>query len=554
MRRFVPALATGACALGFLFPDAAAAQHWALWADTSNGLRSATYPVLAIAPTPRRDIYFSFMVPIAGSTGLVYRARMDDPARRFTAMPGFALPTPAAGMGYYNVYAMVTTRGGDPVVGLNANGRSDNADPLLMTWDERAGQWFRPTVTPANASCTHAIYRLDRAPNGDIWAVCQWRGAFVSTDDGRSFAYLDVNALLHTRHPRYFPTRAGGVDYLGALFGLAVAPDGTVYVGSETGGLVQTSDRGATWSPVDDDYTNPMSGLARATNSGDDYGVGVMRDGRVVFQGYPGDGPYPPEDAKRLYLVDRAARTVTVARGIPDYFLGGRLQFASVPGGIFFHSNHDTVNPMTGAPQPGGIFRSTHGVDWEPANEGIDESLRVPGMNVWVDGNGRGASGGFALDGDDLYTVSASGKIFRWVAPGAAPADAGVDVTVAVDVPSDVVDATSTVEDASRMTDDGPDDVVTSDAHDAPSRADTPSTLDRVSTESPPGCACRANSDRRTTRRPLALLALFTLAWAARRRRARRGVTTRAPSGATDTRAERARSDTSRCPGRGSRA
>lgn len=403
------------------------AQSFTMWADTRNGLTAGTYPVLAIAPAPRGDIYYSTLLGgNSGSMGTVWRAKLNDPARAFTRMPGFPLPTPAAGSSFVNVFTMTTNQNGEPIVGLSANGRSDNVDPLIMTWDAAAGRWFAPPITPAGSGCAHNLYRVDRGPNGDIWAICQWHGAYRSADAGRSFQYVDVSALLHITHPGYFPTRAAGVNDLGALYSLGFNSAGTVFIGTETGGMVYSPDNGATWHPVDYQSTDPMSSMARVTNEGNVYGIGVALDGRLVMQGTPGTAPNPAADPTRLYAIDPVLHTVTLAKGIPDYWLGGRLQIVTLPSGaMFLHSNHDTVGTMTGTPQLGGILTSQNGIDWTAMNLGINETSMIPNTTQWIDANGRGATGGFAVDGTDLYTATTNGKIFRLSTGPASAVDAG---------------------------------------------------------------------------------------------------------------------------------
>ena len=474
----------------------ARAQHWEHWA---TGLTPGVYPTLAIAPSPARDVYYSFLLPATG-TGRVWRARIDSATPTFTLMPSFPLPTPTAGMTAPNVNSITTNRRGEAVVGLTIP-RSDNTDPLIVTWDETAGHWFTPPLRPATSVCAHSIYRVDRAPNGDLWAICQWHGAYRSTDDGRSFDYVDISALLHVSTPSYFPTRAANIDYLGAIYSIAFDVLGTIYVGTETGGEVMSSDGGATWHPLDSDSANPMSTMARATNSGDDYGTGVTVDGRVVFTGTPGLGAYPPGDPTRLYVVDRAAHSVTVARGIPDYWLGGRTQFATLRSGeMFFHSNHDTVGRTTGTPQIGGIMMSTNGVDWSPMNTGIDEVSAIPGMGIWVDGNGRGASGGFALDANTLYTVTQRGNVYRFVPAGTTTADAGTDAAMASDAGASIDTAVSldvgAAIDASMAIDTGlPLDAAAVDA--ATTRDASTSRSDAGAAQSSlGGCACRTAGPR----------------------------------------------------------
>ena len=401
----------------------ALAESWAVWADSSNGVLPRTFPALAISP--QRDIFFTYLAPQPDHNGVVYRAHLDDPGRTFTAMPSFPLPTPAPGKPYDNVFTMTTTAQGEPVVGLSANGLSNNTEPMLMTWDKTAGHWLAPTITPASAVCAHNLFTLDRAPNGDLWAGCQWHGAYHSTDDGRTFQYVDVSALVAVSTPGYFPTRSNGASSLGALYGLTLGPDGSIYVGTESGGVVYSSDRGASFHPLDRNANDPMSPMARATNMGNVAGLGVTPDGRVLAQGVPGLAPYPQGDTSRLYVFDTVARTTTVGVGFPAYFLGGQTvaQIVTLPSGrMFLHTGHDTVDPTTGTPTLGGIMASTDGVSWAPENTGIDEVFKISGNNGWVDGNGKGTRRPFAIADNTLYTVTKTGKIYALGAVGGADA------------------------------------------------------------------------------------------------------------------------------------
>src|SRR5689334_10785753 len=93
------------------------AGDWELWADAGNGVPAASHPKLAISA--EREIFISYLAPQMDATGVVYRASLDDPARQFTAMPDFPLPTPPMGMPYYNVFSMTTNARGEPVLGLS---------------------------------------------------------------------------------------------------------------------------------------------------------------------------------------------------------------------------------------------------------------------------------------------------------------------------------------------------------------------------------------------------------------------------------------------------
>lgn len=412
-------------ALG-LTPCPALAASWTLWADDSNNVPPGNFPQIAIST--QRQIFLTRLFPQAGASGVVLRADLDDPAPQFVQMPGFPLPTPAPGKGYANVFCMTTNAQGEPIVGLSANGSSMNTEPMLMTWDEAGGKWFAPKINPPGEVCAHNMYILDRAPNGDIWAGCQWHGAYRSTDAGASFDYVDVSKLVGASTPGYYPTRASGAGDLGALYGLHIGPDDRVYFGTETGGVVYSTDRGKTFLPLDAAPNDPMSSMARATNSGNVGGLGVTPDGRILVQGADGVAPYPPPDGVHFYVFDPVAKTTTLATGFPDYFLGGQqvTQIVTMPSGqMFLHTNHMNVDPMTGTPTLGGIMTSDDGVSWTAFNTGIDEAFKLPNMNVWIDGNGQRLGRAFAVDGDDLYTVTENGKIYVLATDPQADTDGG---------------------------------------------------------------------------------------------------------------------------------
>jgi MYXO-CTERM domain-containing protein len=307
-----------------------------------------------------------------------------------------------------------------------------------MTWDRDAGAWLAADIVPADAVCNRTIARLERAPDGDLWATCQWHGAYRSTDDGRTFESIDLSAAVEASTPGHFPTRANGADDLGALFGLTIGPGGTIVVGSESGGVVHSTDGGDTWRPLDWAPDDPMSTMARATNMGNVAGVGVLPDGRVLAQGGDGNAPYPPPGAVGLYLFDLAAHTTTTATGFPDYILAGlssRQIVTTASGTLFLHTGRDRVDEMTGEPTFGGLARASDGLAWTLDNGGIDEIFQVPDMNTWIDGLGRANAHPFAVDGDDVYVAAKTGKIFFQATGGGAgtDTDGGSDTTDATD-------------------------------------------------------------------------------------------------------------------------
>lgn len=417
------------CTVALASMSATAHADWTLYADAANGVVSGINPSLAIAPN--REIFLAVLAPQFDAEGAVYRADLEDSPPVFTKMPAFKLPTPPQGIPYNNVGALITNALGEPVVGISTNGNWVNTEPMLYRWDEAAATWHASVISPKDAVCNHNIYKLARAPNGDLWATCQWHGAYRSTDDGQTFDYVDVSASVAAKVPGYFPTRANGAGDLGALYGLAIGADGNVYIGSESGGVVYSADDGATWAPLDWAPTDPMSTMAQATNLLNIAGVGVTADGRVLAQGANGNAPYPPDSPAGFFIFDPVAHTTTTGVGFPDYLLLG-LTVAQIPrmpsGQLFLHTGHDSVDKLTGEPAFGGIMTSMDGISWVQDNAGIDEVYMIPNMNMWIDGNGRADAHPFATDDGDIYTMTTSGKIFKQsTGPGGGDTTSGTD-------------------------------------------------------------------------------------------------------------------------------
>jgi MYXO-CTERM domain-containing protein len=406
----------------------ARADVWTLWAE---GLPSGVSPSIAVSA--EREIFYGFLAPQLDGEGTIYRASLDDPQRVFSAMPKYPLPAPQMATSYNNVMTLVINARGEPVVGLSINGNWINTDPLIMTWDRDAEQWLAAAIVPPEAVCSKNIYKAARAPNGDIWAICQWHGAYRSSGDGRTFNYVDVSKAVEASVPGYFPTVANGALDLGALFGIAIAADGMIVIGSESGGVVHSKDDGATWWPLDLDPSNPTSTMARAANMGNVSGIGVTLDGRVIAAGGDANGPYPPAETVGLHIFDLVARTTATATGIPDYYIGGHSvgQIVTLPSGVMFlNTGRDRVDEVTGEPMFGGLVRSTDGIAWQLANDGIDEIFKVANMELWVDGLGRANAHPFAVDGEDLYVVTKTGKIFvQSTGSGGETGDATGDAT-----------------------------------------------------------------------------------------------------------------------------
>jgi hypothetical protein len=362
---------------------------------------------------------------LTDTLGTVWSCDLLDVAQPCAKLPqtGLTLPPPKPGNSIANVFSMTTSEAGEPIVGLISAANGAPGAPKLFRYDAAQKQWVAPPIHVAGSNTPappppQAMYRLGRAPDGTIWGGGQWSGVYRSTDGGHSFSFLDESALVAKSAPGIFPTRSGSPND-GALYGLVIAADGTVYFGTETNGVVRTSDGGATWSLLDKDYLNPASGLAAATQAGNVAGVGLAPGGNVVIQGtISGVAPPGIDTGARLFLVNPATQTMEVATGFPDYFFSGQdvhTILTTASGLMIFNSGRNFTpagqttnygNPLTWAVDTGGVYASTDGRAWTLLNAGLTSA----GTFMFRSG---GPANPAAL-GDDVYLATTDGKIWRY--------------------------------------------------------------------------------------------------------------------------------------------
>ncbi|MDB5295052.1 MAG: hypothetical protein JWO31_1035 [Phycisphaerales bacterium] len=219
------------------------------------------------------------------------------------------------------------------------------------------------------------------------------------------------------------------------MYSVRVAPDGVVYAGTESAGVIRSADHGATWHPLDPDYADPNSPLGRVNNAGNVGGIGFTAGGKVVVQGQPGAGGSPPQDPSHVYLwlADPVAHTVATAGAFPAYFFGGQQvsQIVTDAAGTLFLHSDVAATRADGTTGPGGVFASTDGLSWTPFNAGINSAFFVPSLNQWVDTNGKGAEGSIAVVGNDVYLATTDGRIWRYTDAVPEPSAVGVAAVAA---------------------------------------------------------------------------------------------------------------------------
>ena len=323
---------------------------------------------------------------------------------------------------------MTTNSSGEPVIGTAAPGNTDPSQTgatKLYRFDMATNQWVAPPLTAyagqniPTLQPNNAMYQLTRGADGTLWGGGQWTKTYRSTDGGKTFTVIDEKALLAQTHPTYytnpagFPSKNGGD---GAIYGIRVAPNGYVYEGTETGGVIYSPDNGATWNPLDYDYLNPNSTMARASNIGNVAGLGFTKDGKVVIQGAPGTAANPANDATHLYLVDPVQHTVQTCLGFPDYFFGSQdvhTIMTTADGTMFINTGRNTMT--NGSPSIGGVFTSTDGLNWSPFNTGLTSADNFDYRSAGPDS--------MVVIGNEVFMSTTDGKIWTYTTvpePGTA--------------------------------------------------------------------------------------------------------------------------------------
>jgi hypothetical protein len=389
---------------------------WTLWASPANGVPFEFFPTLAYSPQTNTLFYSGRFTPKSGDTlGSVWSSPLSS-TPTFTKLPqtGLVLPIPATGNSILNVASMTTDSAGEPIIGTGAPGNTNQSQidqTKLYRFDKASNQWVAPSLSAylhqniPVLQPNNIMYALTRGADGTIWGGGQWGKTYRSTDDGQTFTVIDEKSLLALTDPTYYTTGSripSGSD--GAIYGIRVAPNGYIYEGTETAGVIYSPDNGATWLPLDYDYTNSTSTMTRASNVGNVAGIGFTKDGKIVAQGAPGSAPY---DATHLYLFDPVNHTQQLCTGFPDYFFGSQdvQTIMTTPDGtMFINTGRNTT--ANGAPAVGGVFTSTDGLNWTALNTGLTSvstaDFRSSGPDSMV------------VVGNDIYLSTTDGKIWKY--------------------------------------------------------------------------------------------------------------------------------------------
>jgi hypothetical protein len=426
-RSLAIAVALAACGItSFATRLPAATPDFALWADSSNGLPAVDIAVKAIqrprllADTERRVLYFTGSSTWwagqgwggvdDGSAFRVWRAAL--PANQFDLMP-------QAGAGKLSVYDMTLNADGELIVaGADVGtGRGE-----VYRFDNASQHWMLATYSGGSASPTLAMRAIRTAPDGTIWGGGQWFGLYKSTDGGRSFSVINTGLPQSLLPPTFFPS-AHGSSNAGAIFSLVIAGDGTIYAGTETSGVILSTNGGASWDSIDPGYHGVLApSIGDLGYLNNVMTLGVRNDGTLLVNGFADTGAPAgdwPTIGQALYHFDPASGTDVVADSLPafpPYFWNNQRNFhrfvTTANGASFFSMDRYPDLDFAGA---GGVYRSEDGSHWQPMNGGLVFPLfgTVPYRYT-------NSEGGIEIDGDTVYVATADAKIFRHVEAGAS--------------------------------------------------------------------------------------------------------------------------------------
>jgi hypothetical protein len=404
----------------------AATPDFALWADSSNGLPAVDINIKAIprprllADSTRHLLYFTGSGTWTAGVGwgglddgIAFRVwRASLPAGQFELMPH-------SGAGKLAVYDMTLNTDGELVVaGADlGTGRGE-----VYRFDEATQQWRLSTYLGGASSPTLTMRAIRTAPDGTIWGGGQWFGLYRSTDGGRTFSVTNTG-LPQTLLPAAFFPSAHGSDNVGAIFSLDIAADGTLYAGTETSGVIHSTNGGASWDSIDPSYHGvyPPS-LMDLGYLGNVMTLGVRNDGTLLANGYADPGAPSgdwPTIGQALYHFDPAIGTDVVADSapaFPPFFWNNQRSFrrfvTTANGASFFSMDRYPDLDFAGA---GGVYRSEDGSHWQPMNSGLVFPLFGSAPYRYTN-----SEGGIEVSGNTVYVATADAKIFRHDEAGAS--------------------------------------------------------------------------------------------------------------------------------------
>jgi len=373
-------------AVCFLLAASVHADGWSSWSQVHG--TQAISPQIA---TDGTNMFYSTV--IEG----VFRASLAD--KNFSLMPmtGFPLWDPNTNTNGFGVWNLAVTPSGQllisgtplsvtssngNVIGINGlSAATTNSIPVFYWWDASNQLWHASSVTNKSYPYTLSTGNFTFAPDGAVWTCSGFQPyAYRSTDDGKSFTAFDINASVPTN---YFPMPSGQTTF-GKVFSILATPRNDIFISTETGGYLRSTNNGLKWASLDPDFTNPGSTnpLGRVGNA---LVAGLDKYGNVLVKGFAFGSAFA--SVSNWFGVTLIGWRPTdgslfnAAQGIPASFVPPRV--VTLPSGDSFTYLGQNFQLQ------GGVYRSAEGTNWTQFNDNSPLNTPfAPGLtNVTGQGN-----------------------------------------------------------------------------------------------------------------------------------------------------------------------
>ncbi len=315
-----------------------------------------TLDVRCVVPMPNGDIYVA-----ARGAGIFHSA---DRGQTWTTLNN--------GLPDFELGPLIVAQDGTMVVSVGRN-------PGEGTWWYDGAIWRQCPGVPTGG---WGVLAMDKTAGGDILVGHAWTNTItVSTDNGRTFTQRAV-----------LPNSPNG--WASSPYAMARGPDGTMYLGTEIGGVLYSRDDGRTWAtiPNTDKTTYPAGNIAA---------LGFNNAGELLCN----LGVNPSR------LVGGVTGTWVAMAGFP---IETRLNsFTKTPDGQLF-----TVTRRY-SPQPPQVCTSTDGgASWTGASDGLPPAATLVCNSVVV-------------SPDNYLYLATKGGLYRTTTAICVPGDANGDGKIA---------------------------------------------------------------------------------------------------------------------------
>ncbi len=364
---------------------------WQVFADPGHhGLNLGTFPLLHVD---------AFHIFTASPTGGVWRASLID--RQFSPLPMTGLPMySTANPTGLTIVDVASTAQGAVVVscGVGEVMNTTNTLPLHYWFDATSHVWRAAAYVNKPYPYLHRTARFSKSPDGSLWSASGFAPyVYRSTNGGQTFVAMNLDELTP---PGYLPIPSTAISSFGKIFNVAVAPDGAIYAGTETGGYLRSTNGGAAWFALDSNYSDPntTNSLNRVGNA---IGGGFDRSGRALLETH---NPSLTNNSLSLWGNVALAGFDPVTQGefnasfgLPQYLEPGPIVLTA-NGENFMFTRQNTNNT-------GGIYRSTNGTHW------LQFNLGIPVLNPPI--FGTQPADAIAVSGNRVFVGASDGRIWH---------------------------------------------------------------------------------------------------------------------------------------------